>query len=76
MACYGDSFTFTEIPAAIRFLLAKTRVMRMSIMNYMRVLDQNIMSEGTERQWCKMFKEGQGTDAHDEEQRGAPVICS
>jgi hypothetical protein len=30
------------------------------------VCGQNIMSEGTVRQWCRIFKDGR-TDVHDEE---------
>jgi hypothetical protein len=39
------------------------------------VYGQNVMSEGTVRQWCGMFKDG-WTDVHDEEQIGRPAICS
>jgi hypothetical protein len=30
------------------------------------VYGQNVMSEGTVRQWCRMFKDGE-TNVHDEE---------
>jgi hypothetical protein len=30
------------------------------------VYDQNVMNEGTVKQWCKMFKAGR-TNVHDEE---------
>jgi transposase len=33
------------------------------------------MSEGTVRQWCRMFKDGQ-TSAHDEERSGRPSVVS
>jgi hypothetical protein len=33
---------------------------------YFTCMCENIMSEGTVRQWCRMFKDGQ-TDVHDEE---------
>jgi hypothetical protein len=36
---------------------------------------QNVMSEGTVRQWCRMFKDGR-TNVHDEERSGQPAICS
>jgi hypothetical protein len=39
------------------------------------VYDQNIMSEGTIRQWCGMFREGR-TDVHDEEQSGQTSVMS
>jgi hypothetical protein len=31
------------------------------------------MSEGTVRQWCRMFKDGR-TNVHDEEQSGLPFV--
>jgi hypothetical protein len=33
------------------------------------------MNEGTIRQWCRMFKDGQ-TNVHDEERSGLPSIES
>jgi hypothetical protein len=33
------------------------------------------MSEGTVRQWCRMFKDGQ-TDVHNEERSGRPSVVS
>jgi transposase len=33
------------------------------------------MSEGTVRQWCRMFKDGR-TDVHDEERSGRPSSMS
>jgi hypothetical protein len=36
---------------------------------------QNVLSEGTVRQWCRMFTDGE-TNVHDEERRGWPEICS
>jgi hypothetical protein len=39
------------------------------------VYSQNVMSEGTVRQWCRMFKDGR-TNVHDEERSGQPsVVC-
>jgi hypothetical protein len=37
------------------------------------VYAQNVMSEGTVRQWCGMFKDGR-TNVHDEERRGWPSV--
>jgi hypothetical protein len=37
------------------------------------VYGQNVMSEGTVRQWCRMFKDGQ-TNVHDEERSGWPSV--
>jgi hypothetical protein len=33
------------------------------------------MSEGTERQWCRMFEDGR-TNVHDEERSGRPSVMS
>jgi hypothetical protein len=32
------------------------------------------MNEGTVTQWCRMFKDGQANNVHDEEQSGQPAI--
>jgi hypothetical protein len=37
------------------------------------VYDQNIISEGNVRRWCRMFKDGR-TDVHDEERNDRPAI--
>jgi hypothetical protein len=37
------------------------------------VYSQNVMSEGTLKQWCRIFKDGQ-TNVHDEEQ-SKPIVC-
>jgi transposase len=39
------------------------------------VYDQNIMSEATVRQWCRMFKNGQ-TYVHNEERSGRPSVVN
>jgi transposase len=39
------------------------------------VYGQNVMSEGTVRQWCEMFKDGQ-TNVHEEERSGRPTVVS
>jgi hypothetical protein len=36
---------------------------------------QNIMREGTVRQWCRLFKDGRA-DVHDEERSGRPFVVS
>jgi hypothetical protein len=56
------------------FILLKTWMLWKSIMNY-GWFGQNVVSEGTVRQWCRMFKHGQ-TNVHDEEQSGRQAICS
>jgi hypothetical protein len=43
-------------------------------MNY-AAYGQNVMSERTVRQWCRMFKDGQ-TDVHNEERSGWPSVVS
>jgi hypothetical protein len=61
--------------AVIRFLHAK----HMSAMKIHRELcaiyDQNVMSEGTVRQGCRMFKYGP-RNVHDEEQTGWRSVVS
>jgi hypothetical protein len=39
------------------------------------VYNQNVMSGGTVRQWCRMFKDGR-RDVHDEERSGRPFVVS
>jgi transposase len=39
------------------------------------VYGQNVMSEGTARQWCRMFKDGR-INVHDEERSGRPSVVS
>jgi hypothetical protein len=41
----------------------------------MVVYDQNVMNEGTGRQWCRVFRDGR-TYVYDEEQSGWLTICS
>jgi transposase len=65
-----------EIRAVIRFLHSKTK----SAAEIHRelceaVYCQNVTSEGTVRQWCRMFKDGR-TDVDDEERSGRPIVVS
>jgi transposase len=39
------------------------------------IYSQNVMSEGTVRQWCRMFKD-ERTNVDDEEQSGQPSAVS
>jgi transposase len=39
------------------------------------VYGQTVMSEGTVRQWCRMFKDGR-TNVHNEERSGRPAVVS
>jgi hypothetical protein len=58
-----------EICTVITFLHAKNMSAVEIHHELCAVYDQNVMSEGTVRQWCRMFKDGQ-IDVHDEEQSG------
>jgi hypothetical protein len=40
------------------------------------VYGQNVMSEGTVRQWCRMFKDGWANKCSDEERSGRPSVVS
>jgi hypothetical protein len=64
-----------EISAVIRFLHAK----KMSAVEIHRELwaayGQNVISEGTVRQWCRMFKYGR-TNIHSEERSGQPSVVT
>jgi hypothetical protein len=53
------------IRSVVRFLRAKTSVLR-KFSELCAVQGQNVMSEGTVRQWCRIFKDGP-TNVHDEE---------
>jgi hypothetical protein len=44
-------------------------------MSVAAVYGQNVMSEVTVRQWCRMFKDGR-TDVHDEKRSGPPFVVS
>jgi hypothetical protein len=65
-----------EIRSVIWFLHAKS----MSAAEMHRelckaVYSQNVMSEGTARQWCRMFKDGR-TNVHGEQRSGRAAVCS
>jgi transposase len=64
-----------EIRAVIRFLHAKNMSASEIHHELSAVYGQNIMSEGTVREWCRMFKAGR-TNVQDEERSGRPTICS
>jgi transposase len=71
-----DNPTSCEIHAVIHFIYAKS----MSAEEIHRelcsaVYDQNVTSEGTVRQWCRVFKEGR-TNLHDEGRSDRPAIYS
>jgi hypothetical protein len=70
-----DNPTSCEIHAIICFLHEKNMsAMEMHCELY-AVYGRNVMSEGTVRQWCRMFKAGR-TNVQDKGQRGWPPVVS
>jgi hypothetical protein len=61
-----DNPTSCEIYAVICFLHAKITSAAEMQCELCTVYSQNLMSEGTVRQWCRMFKDGL-TNVHNEE---------
>jgi hypothetical protein len=70
-----DNPTSCEIHAVNPFLHAKNMSAAEILHELWVVYSQNIMSEGTVGQLCRMFKDGQ-TNIHDEERSGCPAISS
>jgi hypothetical protein len=70
-----DNHASCKIPAVIRFLHAKNMSAAEMYDELYAVYGQNVMSEGTIRQWCAMFKNGR-TDIHNEERSGWPSVVS
>jgi transposase len=71
-----DNPTSYESPAVIRILRAEN--MSAEEINHelcAAIYGQNLMSEGTVRQWCRKFKDGR-TNVHDEERCGRSAIWS
>jgi hypothetical protein len=64
-----------EIRAVILFLRAKKKNAAEIHCELCSVYGQNVMSEGTVRQWCGMFIDGR-TIVHDEERSGRPSEVS
>jgi hypothetical protein len=62
-----------EICAVIPFLDSKNMSAVDILLELCAVYGQNVMSEGTLRQWCRMFKDGQ-TDVHDKERTDRPSV--
>jgi hypothetical protein len=58
-----------EIHAAIRFLHTKNTSSVKIRCELWAVYGQNVMSEGSVRQWCRMSKDGQ-THVHNERRSG------
>jgi hypothetical protein len=70
----GDNTDSCEIFAVTRFLHAKNMSAAEIHREICVVYGQNIMSEGTVRQWCRTFKDGR-TNVHDEDRNGRlPVV--
>jgi hypothetical protein len=61
-----DNPTSCKIHARIRFLRIKNMSAAKIHRKLWAVYCQNVMSEGTVRQWCRLFKD-QRTNFHDEE---------
>jgi transposase len=64
-----------EIRAVIRFLHAKNMRAAEIHRELCAVYGQTVMSEGTVRQLCRMFKDGR-KNVHDEERSGRPSVMS
>jgi arsenate reductase-like glutaredoxin family protein len=64
-----DNSSSCKIRTVIHFLHAK------NMSEFCMVYSQNVMSEGTVRQWCRMFKDGR-RNVHNEEQSGLPSVVS
>jgi hypothetical protein len=70
-----DNPVSCEIRAVIRFLRAKNMSPAEIHCELCAVYSQNLMSEGTLRQWCRMFKDGR-TNVHDEERSVRPSVVN
>jgi transposase len=70
-----DNPASCEIGAVIRFLHAKNMSAAEIHLELCVVYGQHVVSEGTVRQWCKMF-EDRRTNFHNEERSGRPFVMS
>jgi hypothetical protein len=70
-----DNPASCEIHTVIHFLHAKNMSAAEIHCELYAVYDQNIMNEGTVRQWCRMFKVGR-TNVHNEKRSGPPSVVS
>jgi transposase len=70
-----DNPTSCKIRAVIHFLHAKNMSAAEINRELCMLYGQKVMSEGTVRQWCRMFRDGQ-TNIHNEEQSGRPSVVS
>jgi transposase len=67
--------TSCEIRAVIRFLHAKITSAEEIHRELYAVYGKNVISEGTIRQWCRMFKDGQA-NIQDGDRSGRPPVVS
>jgi hypothetical protein len=70
-----DNPTSCEIRAVIRFLHAKNMSAAEIHCELCAIYGQYVMSEGTVRQWRRLFEDGR-TDVHDEERSGQSFVES
>jgi hypothetical protein len=76
MTCHAiDNPAICEIHTVICFLHAKNMSAVVIHHKLHAVYSQNVMSKGTVRQYCRMFKDGR-TNVHDEEWSGRPCVVS
>jgi hypothetical protein len=66
-----DNLTSYKICTVIRFPHPENMSAAEIHCELCAVYGQNVMTEGTIRQWCRMLKDGQ-TNFHDEQQSGQP----
>jgi hypothetical protein len=67
-----DNPTSCGIRTVISFLYAKNMSVAEIHNELCAAYSQNAMSEGTVRQWCRLFKDGR-TNVHDEQRTGWPA---
>jgi hypothetical protein len=70
-----DNPASCEIRAVNRYLHAKSISAAEIQRELCAVYVQNVISEGTVRQWCRMFKDGR-TNVHHEERSVRPPVVS
>jgi transposase len=70
-----DNPASCEIRSVISFLYAKNVSAAEIHRELCAVYCRSVMTEGTVRQWCRMFRNGR-RDVHDEERSGRPFVVS
>jgi transposase len=75
MCAVIDNLASCKIYDVIHFLHTKNMSAAEIHQELCMVYGQNVMSEGTVRQWCRMFKDRR-TNVHDEERSGRPSVVS